>query len=123
MKTKLKHCDGCNEEKVIWKNHEGNRYCKYCWATKKKPSKINQRSKKRVLEDSQYTKLRRVFLTKHPNCQAKLPMCTFKSTDVHHMEKRGINYLKTSSWLSCCRACHDWVEMNKKEARELGFLK
>ena len=28
---KLKVCSGCHEEKVIWKNHEGNKYCQYCW--------------------------------------------------------------------------------------------
>ena len=30
MKPKLKECDGCQKMTIIWKNHEGNRYCKYC---------------------------------------------------------------------------------------------
>ena len=29
MKKKI--CSGCEEEKMIWKNHEGNKYCQYCW--------------------------------------------------------------------------------------------
>lgn len=29
---KLKVCSACQEEKVIWKNHEGNKYCQYCWS-------------------------------------------------------------------------------------------
>jgi hypothetical protein len=31
MNIKLKTCSGCGEQKPIWKNHEGEKYCKYCW--------------------------------------------------------------------------------------------
>ena len=31
MKAKKKTCSGCSEERFIWKNDKGNRYCQYCW--------------------------------------------------------------------------------------------
>jgi len=32
---KLKVCDACQKETVIWKNHGGFKYCKYCWSCQK----------------------------------------------------------------------------------------
>jgi hypothetical protein len=122
MKIKLKKCKNCKIEKIIWKKTSDGLFCKSCWF-KLNPVKIKQKSFKRKVEEKEYSKLRKEFLETHPNCQAKLPGCTFYSTDVHHMEKRGINYLNVTSWLSACRICHSWIELNKKEARELGFLK
>ena len=67
MKQKLKECDGCQKMTVIWKNHEGNRYCKYCWSCHKsstnKPKKPNvsvipRVSAKRKKKDAEYLKLR-----------------------------------------------------------------
>jgi len=120
MKKKI--CSECNKESIIWKKVKDKLYCKYCWF-KQNPSKPKTRSKKRIIEEKEYSKLRIEFLTNNPYCQAKLPGCTFNSTDVHHMEKRGVNYLNINSWLSACRVCHSWIELNKKEARELRFLK
>ena len=68
-----------------------------------------------------YKKKRNLFLTENPNCQARLPGCTLKSTDVHHKKGRGKYLLDTSTWLSCCRKCHTWIELNPLMAKELGF--
>lgn len=131
MNPKLKICSGCGEEKVIWKNHEGEKYCQQCWnylkfnreGFKPKTSKpIPAKSKKKEELDKAYSKLRVIFLEKHPMCQAALPGCTHNSTDVHHMASRGKNYLVVSTWLSVCRSCHSWIHLHPEEAREMGFL-
>jgi len=54
-------------------------------------------------------------------CQAKTHVCTLKSTDVHHMKGRGKYLNDTSTWLSVCRTCHEWIENNPKDAKELGY--
>lgn len=126
MIPKLKQCAGCGEDKVIWKNHAGEKYCKDCWY-KKTPVNfpaqklINKKSEKRVVSDQLYTKLRKLFLERYPYCQAKLEGCLTKSTDVHHKAGRGDNYLNQDTWLSVCRICHQYIELNPIKAKELGF--
>jgi len=134
MKPKMKVCDGCGNEKLIWKNSEGNRYCKYCWSSRNTHSKpiankklkpIAPRSRKKQIQDKEYSKLRKDFLYYHPICQAQLQnICTTQATDVHHKAGRiGSNYLDTTTWLSVCRMCHTWIEEHPKESRELGYSK
>ena len=134
MKPKKKLCDGCGETRMIWKNHEGNRYCKYCWSRKqtmtkgylptaKKQRPIAQRSPKRMSQEREYSKKRKSFLLSSPLCQAKLPnTCTTHATDVHHMQGRiGKLLTDETKFLAVCRSCHDWIEMHPIEAKELGF--
>ena len=76
MIKKLKECDGCQKMTVIWKNHEGFKYCKYCWSCQKaintnstqKPTdyKIPRVSSKKKKKDVEYLKLRERFLTENP---------------------------------------------------------
>jgi hypothetical protein len=128
---KLKVCSGCQEEKVIWKNHEGNRYCQYCWAKVKSgdpehKNVIPQVSAKKKKQDAEYLKLRGKFLTENPMCEIGVPGCTRNATDVHHTkggDERSIYYLIQSTWLSTCRNCHNWVHNFPQKARLLGFLK
>jgi hypothetical protein len=82
---------------------------------------MRQKSKKMQKLDAKYSKLRRIFLTDYPMCQAALPRCTHKSTDVHHKKGRGKYHNDVSTWLSVCRTCHNWIELNPIEAEELGF--
>jgi hypothetical protein len=52
--------------------------------------------------------------------------CGHGATDVHHTRSgsdRDTYYLVQSTWLAVCRACHQWVHLNSKEARILGYLK
>ncbi|NQY42597.1 MAG: hypothetical protein HRT87_04550 [Legionellales bacterium] len=82
-------------------------------------------SKKRQQEDAKYRKLRINFLEEKPMCEARLPGCTLKSTDVHHKysgKDRSKYYLDTSTWLSCCRSCHDFIHKNPRFARESNLL-
>ena len=128
MKPKKKYCSGCDSNQYIWKNHEGNKYCKSCWLKSngqplksKKVKPIKFKSAKMQKLDALYGKLRRVYLTKHPMCQAALPNCTKQSTDVHHKKGRGKYHNEVETWLSVCRNWHTWIEENPKEAIELGF--
>lgn len=130
MEQKKKICSGCDNERVIWKNHEGEKYCQYCWNRIKfqkdppKPKKrkpINPKSKKQQALDQAYSKLRKPFLEKHPMCQANLPGCQGSSTDVHHKKGRGKYLLVTATWMAVCRTCHTWIETHPIEATEMGF--
>jgi hypothetical protein len=133
---KLKVCDGCQKETVIWKNHGGFKYCKYCWSCQKaidsnsvqKPTdyKIPQVSSKRKKKDLEYSKLRKRFLTDNPLCMVKVNGCGHGATDVHHKfsgSDRDTYYLVQSTWLAVCRACHDWIHAHPKESRAFGYLK
>ena len=133
---KLKICDGCQKETVIWKNHEGFKYCKYCWSCQKaidndseqKPTdyKIPQVSSKRKKKDQEYLKLRERFLTQNHLCQVAVSGCTNGATDVHHTyagANRDAFYLVQSTWKAVCRNCHDWIHAHPIEARTMNWLK
>ena len=135
MKAKLKECDGCQKMTVIWKNHEGNRYCKYCWSCHKSSTNKSQKpnvsviprvSAKRKQKDLEYSKLRSRFLTENSLCKVDVKGCTKKATDVHHTyagSNRDVYYLIQSTWLPVCRNCHNWIHANPKKARQLNYLK
>jgi hypothetical protein len=134
---KLKICDICGEEKPIWKSSGtgGLRYCKYCWSCHKSKDENTQKptnsaiprvSAKRAKKDAEYSKLRQRYLTENSLCMIKVSGCTNSATDVHHTfagANRDAFYLVQSTWKAVCRNCHDWVHLNSKKARELGFLK
>lgn len=127
MISKPKQCSGCGEMKVIWKNHEGERYCKQCWSTKSPPKfpkqlkALPKKSPKRVILDQVYSVARKQFLTSRPYCYAALEGCSKHSTDVHHKAGRNRQYLNQDTWLAVCRNCHQWIELNPAKAKELGF--
>ena len=131
MKIKKKTCNKCTEEKVIWKNYEGEKYCQYCWNTIKaaldegKPVKlrapIKPKSAKQAKLDSLYTQLRKPWMENNPMCEANLVGCTHHSTDVHHKKGRGKWLLIVDTWMSVCRTCHTWIETHPVEATEMGY--
>ena len=132
MIPKKKVCSACNTEQYIWKRHLGQPFCKSCWSCHeskdkpktKVPSKLKQKSDKQKAIDKAYTLMRKEYLTKHPMCEVKLPgVCKGQACDIHHTAYRGINTLAQATWLAACRECHDWVHMEPKLARKLGFLK
>jgi hypothetical protein len=133
---KLKICDGCQKETIIWKNHEGFKYCKYCWSCQKainnnssqKPTdyKIPLVSSKRKKKDQEYLKLRERYLTENHLCMVKVNGCTNGATDVHHTfagSNREAFYLVQSTWKAVCRNCHDWIHAHPTEARTMNWLK
>lgn len=127
MIGKLKQCAGCGELKPIWKNYEGEKFCRDCWY-KKEPTKfpkqrtpLKGKSDKQSVLDVAYTMLRKKFVAKNPYCQARIAGCTTHTTDVHHKRGRGKYYLDDTTWLAVCRACHAYIETHPTEAKELGF--
>lgn len=126
---KLKHCDSCQKEKPIWKNFQGNKYCQYCWNSIKAGEgsyTIPKVSSKRAKKDEEYSKLRKKFLLDNPTCQINVNGCSIQATDVHHThagKDRDVYYLIQSTWKASCRNCHDFLHLNPKIARELGWLK
>jgi len=133
---KLKTCDCCQKETVIWKNHDGFKYCKYCWSCQKainsdssqKPTdyKIPQVSSKKKKKDQEYLKLREKHLLVNNLCEVKVNGCGHMATDIHHTyagANRDAFYLVQSTWKAVCRNCHDWIHANPAEARTMGWLK
>ena len=82
---------------------------------------IRKVSAKLSKANSEYSKIRKVYLTKHPVCHAKIHQCSLHATDVHHKKGRGKYHLDTTTWLPVCRNCHNWIETNPADAIELGF--
>lgn len=128
MKQKL--CISCQKMTVIWKNHNGEKYCKSCWGchpeskVKQKPKKqytIPKVSGKKAKLDRAYSVMRKTYLDLHSVCMAHLPMCTLKSSDIHHMRGRGQYHLDTTTWIAVCRQCHSWIEEHPIQAKELGL--
>jgi len=121
MISKLKKCAGCDQMKHIWKSDKKDKYCQSCWYSIEKPKAIKPVSTKMQATMDEYTKKRKAYLALFLTCQATLVDCTGGATDVHHMEGRGENHNKVSTWLAVCRNCHRWIEENPAEAKELGF--
>jgi hypothetical protein len=133
MIAKKKECNGCHQEKYIYKNVsiDGVRYklCKDCAFKedlKVQPSKaqIKKVSDKKKKLDALYTKLRKVQLEKFPICQINTAECTKQSTEIHHAAYRtGDNYLGVDTWFATCRNCHSFIHENPTISREKGWLK
>jgi hypothetical protein len=132
LQPKLKTCSACGEDKVIWKNHEGEKFCKDCWG-KQAPVKHPKRTaisklpsdKKKPL-DLLYSKMRKEFLSKPENstCFAKLPGCLNsmgENLTIHHTKGRGRYYLDSTTWIPLCITCHQWVEEHPAQAKELNL--
>jgi hypothetical protein len=134
VKVKLKECDGCGKQTVIWKNHEGFRYCKQCWSchsskenTQKPTNSVIPRvSSKRKQKDAEYSKLRERYLTENFLCVVKVNGCMHNATDVHHTfagANRDAFYLVQSTWKAVCRNCHNYIHENPAKSRDMGWLK
>ena len=143
MKAKKKKCDGCEKDRIIWKNHiseDGERMqlCKVCSAkesrsahkSQNKKSKkttyqpIRPRSLKRATQEREYSKKNKIFLENNPYCQIAIKgVCTSKSTEVHHVDGRTNEKLTDETgFKASCRSCHKWVHDNPQHARNLGHL-
>lgn len=46
-----------------------------------------------------------------------------RSTEKHHREGRGGNYLSVDTWIAASRDQHMWVHSHPSQARALGLLK
>lgn len=50
------------------------------------------------------------------------PTSFTRSRDVHHMARRGANYLNEETWLAVSRRNHDRIEREPSWARKHGYL-
>ena len=79
-------------------------------------------SEKMLLNNEIYRLLRLDYLLDHPRCEASIaPICTYRSTQIHHKAGRGSNLTNADKFLAVCDNCHHWIEMNPKLAKEAGF--
>lgn len=133
--SKKKICAGCNQERHIWKNDGGKRYCKICWLSKKNQAgnaipaprvkPIKQFSTKREKKNEVYSVMRKLFLAKPENavCRGKLKGCTGSSQEltIQHTKGRGIYLLDMTTWIPLCINCHRWVTDHPELAKALGL--
>lgn len=130
IQVKKKVCDSCETEQIIWKNHQGHRFCRSCWLKehssplpKKLPTPIKPKSDKKSIQDQLYSALRNKFFNNDANkaCKARLNGCTLTASDVHHTKGRGPYLNDVSTWIPLCRNCHNYIETHPTEAIELNF--
>jgi len=133
MVVKKKICNGCKEEKLIYKCIDGKKYCKYCTYILIPPKQtvtktfINRVSDKKKQKDIEYSKLRKLYLESHPFCEAKLPgICTAEATDIHHLysgKNRSKYYLQVDTYKAVCRNCHNYIHdhLSIEDAIEMGL--
>lgn len=80
-------------------------------------------SKKRAIQISKYSKIKKLYLEENPCCQVRLDNCTgCGPVEIHH-KKGKINELLYDSnyFLTVCRNCHNIIEANPSYAYEKGF--
>ncbi len=84
----------------------------------KKP--IPKRSKKKIVEDLQYSVLRKEFLGKPEN--RICPITGEEATTIHHKKGRlGDLYLDTRYWIALSMRGHETVENSPQWAKEMGY--
>lgn len=133
MLAKKKLCTGgCQEMKIIWKNHEGLRYCKTCWGlskpyalktVKSKPkviTPIKNVSKKRMNLLAIYRIRRDAYFKRVETCE--FPGCSCTELDLHHKKGRvGLLLINIAYFCALCRPHHQWVEDHPEEAIKMGL--
>ena len=135
IKMKTKRCSFCNKEtNLLYSNP------KYCsdfkcrklyneskaknstnTSEKKKSPKIKPYTDKRLKELAKYRKLRDEYLKDKPFCEIQSPVCTGRTTELHHAKTRRHHLCDTSVFFASCRACNGYVESNHAWAEERGF--
>jgi len=90
-------------------------------------NRLKSVSRKRQILNKEYSILRKEFLSKPENkiCYARLPGCTGNDPSkltIHHKRGReGSYFLDITHWIAVCLHCHDWIERNPWQAKELGL--
>lgn len=85
------------------------------------PNKISKKQKEKLAE---YNARVKVWKVENPKCKANCnEYCTKETDDNHHQRGRGKYFMDESTWLPCCRSCHNFIEQHPKEAYEKGWSK
>lgn len=108
---------------------------KYSWSDKEierrehrrpkpqpKKLKIKPASTKRAKQNKEYQVVRIQYLIDHPLCEAMVKCKGNRATEIHHAQGRIADLLTdTNNFLSVCRSCHEFIENNPNEAKEMGL--
>jgi len=121
VQAKKKLCPTCGELAYLWNRTIG---CKSCVSKSKgnslKSTKIDRRSEKRVVQEKEYSKLRRKHLEENPLCF----VCGGEADQIHHrMQIRYGDFLNdTAQFRSACAPCHRSIHNNVAHSIENGYL-
>lgn len=87
----------------------------------KVPKRIEPKSDTRKEEDKEYKQIVKEMFASGKDCQLRVPgVCENIAQGLHHMKKRGANYLNKKYLKRACNACNRWAEKHPKEAIENG---
>lgn len=125
---------GCNNEFKLYRTTD--KYCSPGCAYEeqknkqqkpKKQYKLKPFSERRKKESLEYSKKRKIFLSKEENKYCPVAKAIFNETlptdQVHHMKGRiGKLYLYIPLWLAVSAKGHRWIHDNPEEAYKRGFL-
>lgn len=85
-----------------------------------KRTRLNPVSKKRRVQNKEYSKVRTAYIAEHPRCE----ICTNgRSTDIHHKIGRwGERLADDTFFMALCRECHEQIHKNPTWAYANGYL-
>lgn len=83
-------------------------------------TRLRPASPKRKKQYDEYKNVRKAYLALHPTCER----CRVeRSTDIHHKAQRyGALLNNWELFAALCRACHDFLHQNAREARKQGWI-
>lgn len=88
-----------------------------------KRTPIRRVSAKLSKELKRYYVLRQEFLVENPMCSVAISKdCSVWASQIHHKLRRGKYLNDTSTWMSLCWRCHEWIEAHGKYARKMGWI-
>lgn len=110
-----------NEEKIVDKKTEFRNKASTQTSSKKPIKPIATYSAKRLKELAKYRILRDEYLKDKPYCEIQSPVCTGRTTELHHKKTRRHHLCDVSVFCASCRACNSYVESHHAWAEERGF--
>lgn len=130
-KGKAANFQGCGKELEyrVWNGEKryfskyglGTSGCKCFYLWFESPEPIKKVSKKRNLENSQYTKLRKAFLAENTTCF--IEGCNKIADTIEHTAGRGKNYLNVDTWKACCLEHNLELENNAELSKKYQLSK
>lgn len=86
----------------------------------KRNRRLRPTATKRKKECQAYTKIRAVYLERHPVCERCKKA---KSQEIHHKAGRYCKLLcDYRMFAAICRECHEWIHANGRQARADGWI-
>jgi hypothetical protein len=103
------------------RNPQPNGYCighqGYASFTQAKPVKnVSKKSDTRKEDEREYKKIVKQMMAVSDKCEINSPDCTHIAQGLHHMKKRGAEYLNKKYLKRSCNACNRYCENHPKWA-------